>query len=106
MANGRTVGQIKQIRSEILVALKMVYPAAMQAEQILRSLLALFPQLEFDQVKRDLHYLADKGYILRVIPRTESDAKLTPCKKRWFRLTPRGVELADRCIVDPALEDA
>lgn len=105
MANGRTVRQIKQIRSEVLVALKMVYPAAMQAEQILRSLLALFPALEFDHLKRDLHYLSEKGYVIRVVAEVEADAKLTPCKKRWFRLTPKGVELADRCIVDPALED-
>ncbi len=37
--------QIKQVRQEILVALKMLYPAALMGEQLLRSLLILFPQL-------------------------------------------------------------
>jgi len=106
MANGRTTRQIKQIRNEILVALKVVYPAAMQAEQILRSLLSLFPSLEFDHLKRDLHYLCDKGYVTRVAPDIEGDARLTPCRQRWFRLTPRGIELADRCITDPALDES
>ena len=33
MANGRDAREIKQIRSETLVALKVLYPAAMQADQ-------------------------------------------------------------------------
>ena len=33
--------QIKRVRSEVLVALKMLYPAALQGEQILRTLLAV-----------------------------------------------------------------
>ncbi|GIK17326.1 MAG: hypothetical protein BroJett003_22900 [Planctomycetota bacterium] len=105
MANGRTPREIKQIRNEILVALKMVYPAAMQAEQVLRSLLAVFPSLEFDHLKRDLHYLAEKGYLARVVADTESDARLTPCRRRWFRLTTQGIEVADHCITDPALDE-
>ncbi|MCC7291155.1 MAG: hypothetical protein IT449_03720 [Phycisphaerales bacterium] len=106
MANGRTARQIKQIRNEILIALKTVYPAAMQAEQVLRSLLALFPTLEFDHVKRDLHYLAEKGYLARVVAELEGDERLTPCRKRWFRLTSKGMEIADHCITDPALEES
>ena len=46
MANGRDTRQIRRIRNEILVALKVVYPAALQAEQLMRSLLVLFPTLE------------------------------------------------------------
>jgi hypothetical protein len=105
MANGRTAREIKRIRNEVLVALKMVYPAAMQAEQVFRSLLAVFPGLEFDHLKRDLHYLAEKGYLARVTTESEGDARLAPCRRRWFRLTPKGVEVADHCIADPALDD-
>ena len=57
MANGRDTLQIKRTRNEILVVLKVLYPAALHAEPLLRSLLALFPTLEFDHLKRDLHYL-------------------------------------------------
>ena len=57
MANGRDTRLIKRIRNEILVALKVVYPAALQAKQLVRSLIVLFPTIEFDHLKRDLHYL-------------------------------------------------
>ena len=106
MANGRDIRQIKRIRNEILVALKVLYPAALQAAQLMRSLLVLFPALEFDQLRRDLHYLTDKGYIGRVAADSEGDAGLTPWRKRWFRLTATGMELADRCIQDPAFDES
>lgn len=105
MANGRETSQIKRIRNEILVVLDVVYPAALEAYLVMRSLLVLFPTLEFDQLKRDLHYLTAKGYIERVLSGSETDTHLTPWRRRWFRLTPSGIELADRCIKDPALEE-
>lgn len=101
-ANGAR--QIKRVRNEILVGLKMLYPAAMQGEQLLRSLLCLFPQLEWDQFRKDLAYLCEKGYVRRIVADTERDERVTPWRKRWFRLTPSGVEVADHCVVDAALE--
>ncbi len=105
MANGRDTRQIKRIRNEILVALKVIYPAALQANHLMRSLLALFPTLEFDQLKRDLHYLGEKGYIERVPTDLDNDNGLTPWRRRWFKLSTSGIELADQCIKDPALEE-
>lgn len=104
MANGRTAREIKRVRNEMLVALKMLYPAALQAEQLMRSLLSLFPALEWDHFRRDLAYLSEKGYLQRVVADTESDERLTPWRQRWFRLTSRGVELAEHLIDDPALD--
>lgn len=104
MANGRTPAEIRQIRHEALVALKMIYPAALQADQLLRSLLSLFPALEWDHFRRDVAYLAEKGYLQRVIAETELDSRMTPWRQRWFRLTTRGVELAEDLIRDPALD--
>ena len=63
------------------------------------------PALEFDHLKRDLHYLGEKGYVERVLPEPDKDNGLTPWRCRWFRLTTSGIELADRCINDPALEE-
>lgn len=105
MPNGRNPSEIKRLRNEILMALRMVYPAALQADQVLRSLMVLFPTLEFEQVKRDLHYLAAKNYVERVLTDHPSESDLTPWRRRWFRLAPSGVEVADRCIHDPALDD-
>lgn len=105
MANGRDSHEIKRIRNELLVALKVVYPAALQADRLMRSLLVLFPTLEFDTVRRDLHYLAQKGYLERVVTDADRENGLTPWRRRWFRLTTQGLEVADRCIHDPALEE-
>lgn len=104
MADGRDTRNIKRVRNEILVALKVVYPAALQANQLLRSLIVLFPTLDFDHLKRDLHYLCEKNYLERVIADSEPGKELTPWRHRWFRLTTTGMELADRCIRDPAME--
>jgi len=98
------LGRIKRIRGEILVALKMLYPAAMQADALLRSLLAIFPQLEWEHFRKDLAYLMEKGYVARVVCPSQREPALTPWRKRWFRLTAAGVEIADKCVQDPALE--
>lgn len=106
MANGRDTTEIKRIRNEMLIALKVVYPAALQADHLLRTLLVLFPTLEFEHVKRDLHYLTQKNYLERAVVEPPDEAGLTPWRRRWFHLTSAGLELADRCIRDPALEEA
>ncbi len=104
MAGGPQGENVKRVRNEILVALLMIYPAALQADQLLRSLLALFPTLEWQQIKRDIFYLAEKGYVQRVVADTEEDERLTPWRRRWFRITPTGMEVADRLINDPAIQ--
>ncbi|MHC4443823.1 MAG: hypothetical protein ACYTF1_04770 [Planctomycetota bacterium] len=104
MGRNGGIRQIKRIRSEVLVALKMLYPAALQGDQLLRTLLALWPQLEWDQLKKDLAYLSEKGYVQRITSESEKDERMTPWRKRWFRLTSSGVEIADHCIEDKALE--
>lgn len=108
MANGRNARQIKRMRNEILVALKVLYPGALQADPLLRSLLMLFPDVEFDHFRRDLAYLIEKGYIERIIPDAEREfeCSVTLWRRRWFKLTPAGLEIADRCVHDPALDDS
>ena len=96
--------QIKRVRTEVLMALKMLYPAALQGDQVLRALLAVFPQLEWDILRKDLAYLCEKGYVHRIVAETENDPRITSWRKRWFRLTTSGVEIADHCVEDKALE--
>lgn len=103
MSDGRPNPSIVRVRNEILVALRMIYPAALQAEQLLRSLLSVFPVLEWQQLKRDLCYLAEKGYVQRVVAGSERHEHLTPWRKRWFRISTTGMEVADHLIDDPAL---
>jgi hypothetical protein len=107
MANGRSIQEIKRIRREVLVALRMLYPAPLQAEQLFRSLLCVFPELEWDGFRRDLAYLMEKGYLARVLGHTERQGEspaLTSWRKRWIRLTTAGLEVIDQVVHDPALE--
>jgi len=104
MRSNGGVRQIKRVRNEILVSLKMIYPAALQGDQLLRTVVALFPQVEWDQLRKDLAYLCEKGYLQRILADAETDARMTPWRKRWFRLTSSGVEVADHCVEDKALE--
>lgn len=104
MSRSNGARQIKRVRSEILLVLKMLYPAALQGEQVLRTLLAVFPHLEWDQLRKDLAYLSEKGYVQRVVSELEPEPPGTAWRRRWFRLTPSGVEVADHCIEDKALE--
>lgn len=103
MVGGRRSAQIKRVRGEVLVILKMVYPGALQLGSLMRSLVVLFPTLEWEQLKRDMHYLVAKVYVERIYADGEDNGHLTPWKLRWFRLTAQGVEVADHCINDPAL---
>jgi hypothetical protein len=105
MRNGRNAREIKRIRNELLVALRVVYPAGLMADQLLRSLLVLFPFLEFEHVRRDLHYLTEKKYVERIVTDDEGDSA-PAWRRRWFRLTAAGLELAERCIRDPALDES
>lgn len=104
MPNARSNSDVVRVRNEILVALKMIYPTALSAEQLLRSLLSLFPTLEWHQFRRDLCYLNEKGYLQRVVSDTERDERMTLWKKRWFRITTTGMEIADHLIGDPAMD--
>ena len=96
--------RIKRVRGEILAAMKMLYPAAIQAEPLLRSLLAIYPHLEWEHLRKDLSYLLEKGYLQRVAREPETDAALVPWRRQYFRMTATGVEVADKCVRDPALE--
>ncbi len=104
MDHRQSARRIKRVRSEILVALKMLYPAALQGDQLMRSLLVLFPALEWDHFRRDLAYLCEKRYLIRVVSDAERAPQATPWRKRWFRLTSAGLEVADHCVNDPALD--
>ena len=104
MDHRQSARRIKRVRSEILVALKMLYPAALQGDQLMRSLLVLFPALEWDHFRRDLAYLCEKQYVTRVVSDSERAPDSTPWRKRWFRLTSAGLEVADHCVDDPALD--
>ncbi len=94
---------IQQIRRELLVILKVVYPAVLSADVLFRALLGAFPHMEWDYFHKDVAYLIEKGYVRSLETRVRSGADPRRDQRRMLRLSPSGVELADRCTDDVAL---
>lgn len=86
---------IKQIRRGIIRTLHMVYGSSFDFPSIASTL----PNAEEDHLKRDLTYLIDKGYVV-----WSNEARNLGWERRTFRLTAKGVEIADRIVTDSALE--
>ncbi len=96
--------RIKTLRREVLVNLKMVYPAAFQGQPLFEALLMVFPDYEWSHFRQDLAYLIAKGYLARLMPQSHANPEGVPWPRRWFALTAAGVEIADKVRFDEALE--
>jgi len=89
----------------LLVILKVVYPAALAGDVLFRTMLGAFPQMEWEWLHKDLAYLSEKGYLTgRPMPDAGPNG-IADWRRQAYRLTPAGVELVDRCTIDPALGD-
>ncbi|MBN1346883.1 MAG: hypothetical protein JXQ73_29600 [Phycisphaerae bacterium] len=95
---------IKLARREILVTLKSIYPSALPVEVLSRAVGTIVVGREWDDFRADLIYLCEKGYVQPRAHPDDPNASKVPWKRRWVRLTPAGVEVADSCITDPALD--
>ncbi len=97
--------RIKRVRNEILVTLNRTFPASLQSKSIMNCLIAVFPDMEWGYLIKDIEYLLKKGYIERLIDDGEKGREeMTSYKNRWWRLTAEGKEIADDVIDDEALE--
>lgn len=94
-AQAARAAQIKQTRRGILDALNMVYPGHLTFETIC----GVFVELEEHYIRRDLQYLCEKNYTQWVNP-----SRNAAWAMRRYKLTPAGLEVADRINTDPALE--
>jgi hypothetical protein len=92
-----------RVRPEVLIALKMIYPGSLQGAQLRHVLWATFPQLDWESIKRRIAGLVESGHVQRIVGSEETDARLTPWRERWFRLTGAGVTAADGCLEGRAL---
>jgi hypothetical protein len=95
---------IKQVRRELLVVLKVVYPASLSADVLYRALLGAFVHMEWEYLRKDLAYLVEKGYLIRRDGSVTHAASADRGRRSLYRLSPAGVELVDRCTNDAALE--
>jgi Fe2+ or Zn2+ uptake regulation protein len=91
--------QMKQRRGKILKALEVAYPHDLTAVVILSCLQERHIQATGTTVERDLHYLADKGYLTLLEVEDEGEKVL------MARLSPKGKDLLDGTIpADPGVE--
>ena len=84
--------------------LKVVYPAVLPADVLFRAMLGAFPHLEWEHFRKDLAYLMEKGYLIRLAMVGEPRPGVDGWRHCLYRLSPAGVELVDRCTADAALE--
>ncbi len=95
---------IKQIRGEMLATLKSVYPSALPVEVLYRAVTTAAGDREWDDFRADLIYLCEKGYVEPRLHPGDPNGRKTAWRRRWVKLTPAGVEVADCCVGDPALD--
>jgi hypothetical protein len=95
---------VKQARREILTTLKSVYPSSLPVEVLFRAVTTVVAAREWADVRADLVYLCEKGYVQPRLHPDDPNGRKTPWRRRWVRLTPAGVEVADSCVRDPALD--
>lgn len=85
---------IQKTRRDLLTTLKMWYPSSPSFREIRLTL----PEIEDRYLRVDLSYLCDKSYVAWV-----NEAPNMEWSRREFKLTAKGVEVADRIENDPAL---
>jgi len=90
---------IKQARRELLRVLNQVYYAGPVSFAVICEALVHLELPDDECVKRDLTYLEEKSYV-----RCTSPGDYVPWKKRMFRITAKGTEIADAIEKDEALE--
>jgi hypothetical protein len=94
----------QQTRRELLMVLKVVYPVALSVGVLYRSLLGAFPLMEWEYLRRDLAYLEEKGHVTwRPSPACDL-VGMPEWRRRVYRLSPAGVERADRRAAERPLE--
>ena len=86
--------RIKQDRRMILEVLRMASPGFLS----FNCLRQVLPEVEEDNLRRDIAYLLDKGYIERIKPQANEE-----WDDRKYRITAEGDEIANRILKDPAL---
>jgi hypothetical protein len=89
------VAQIKQIRRDVIASLNMAFPGELSYEDLCNVL----PLVEEHYIQRDVQYFIDRGYVTWINSRPNA-----PWKGRRLRLTDKGVDVAIKVNVDPALE--
>ncbi len=93
--------KIKQARRAILRNLDLVYPSGLGMEMLYQTVCAIDPLYDFNLFAKDIEYLKAKGYIFFVDDAIGGADKF---KNKVGKLTPEGLEIAQKITKDKALE--
>jgi hypothetical protein len=98
---------IKEQRNLLLTFLATVFPGSLLGEGLHESMLGAFPEYDRLHAAKDLAYLEEKGYAVRMNPVTqviEAGRHHTIWHQARWKASAKGTEVAYRIIEDPALE--
>lgn len=93
--------RIKQSRRRLMTNLNILYPSAISAGELYRTVCHLDPTYDFSLFQKDITYFHDKGWIEFI------DDKLggfDEFRKKVIKLTAEGKEIAEGTNIDEALE--
>ncbi len=91
--------RIIQMRKQILENLNRIQ--VMRSVSLYRTVIGFDMDYNMDYFKRDINYLREKGYIESVDEKLGGNDKF---EDKYFKLTPKGNEIALGIDSDPALE--
>ena len=95
---------IKTDRNMVLSRLLACSPGSFEGAALYRVMLALNPEYTKTFCVRDLYYLERRGLIERLSPISGRVAPECEWKEARWRVTPRGDEVANHLVNDPALD--
>ncbi len=91
-------------RKALLSSLNTVYPGRLTGKTLFEVQLGAYPDYSRSCFHRDMRYLLDKGFVARQHPLTGRESLDLEFEKANWSLTALGNEIANRMVVDPALE--
>ncbi|MDD5720612.1 MAG: hypothetical protein PHQ53_13090 [Candidatus Krumholzibacteria bacterium] len=101
MTRDIAAARMKHARVQLLTLLNRMYPTPLLVRTLYRVMVSMDEAYEPDLLRKDAHYLKQKGYVEFVDDRLGgADVFMDKC----LSLTASGKEIADRTQTDPALE--
>lgn len=93
--------KIKQSRKRLLTNLNILYPSAISAGELYRTVCHLDPTYDFSLFQKDIIYFVDKGWLEFI---DDKIGGYDEFRKKIIKLTAEGKEISEGTKIDEALE--
>ena len=101
MAKSAKAVMIIQARQQVMRSLDLVYPSGLTMKALYQTVCAINEMYDFKLLQRDVAYLKGKGYVFFV---DDLIGGMADIEAKVVKLTPKGLEISQDVIDDPALE--